>query len=517
VDERQDSSPNKWLIAITVMTGTIMAAMDGSIVNVALPHMRATIGASVEEISWVATGYILSSVIMMPIVAMLSSRFGRKRFLNFTVLLFTVASMLCGLAWDLNSLVTFRIIQGIGGGALIPTAMAVLRETFPPEEQAKAMGLYGVGVMLGPALAPTLGGWITDNYSWPWVFYINVPIGIINILLVIKFIKDPPYLVREKGKMDIAGLLFMAFGLGAFQIMLEKGNMENWFSSNFIKYLAIISVLGFLLFIWRELTIEKPAVNLRIIKDPNFTSGTFLGGLLGMGLMGGLFTLPLFLQQLLNYPAFNSGLAVMPRSIAMLIAMPIGGRLYNRTGPRWLVGVGLFMTCVSFYQFSRLSLAVGYWDIFAPQFLQGIGFGIIFTSLSTATLSTIEKPQLIAATGLYSVVRQVFGSIGIAAAATLLTRGEGWYRTVIAENVNVYRDVTNDMVRNLSSYFYLNGVDQIGADNRAVKVIEGITMRQSTMLAFNHIYFLVAVLFLVSIPLIFLIKDDRLSNFRKDS
>jgi DHA2 family multidrug resistance protein len=517
VDEKQENPIHKWLIAITVMTGTIMSAMDGSIVNVALPHMRASIGASVEEITWVATGYILSSVIIMPIVALLSSRLGRKRLLNISVLIFTGASMLCGLAWDLNSLVTFRIIQGIGGGALIPVAMAILRETFPAEEQAKAMSIYGIGIMLGPALAPTLGGWITDNYSWPWIFYINVPIGIINIFLVIRFIKDPPFLVREKGKMDFAGLLFMAFGLGAFQIMLEKGNIENWFSSNFIKYLAIISCLGFLLFIWRELTTDRPAVNLRILKDINFSSGTFLGGLLGMGLMGGLFTLPLFLQQLLNYPAFNSGLALLPRSIAMLMAMPIGGRLYNRTGPKWLIGMGLLMTCVSFYQFSRLSLAVGYWDIFAPQALQGIGFGLIFVSLSTAALSTIEKPLLIAATGLYSVVRQVFGSIGIAAAATLLTRGENWNRALLVKNITVNRNVTNELLRNLSSYFYSLGIDQTGAEQRAGKVVEGIVMRQSSMLAFNHIYFLVAVLFLISIPLVFLIKDDRLANFKEEA
>jgi len=513
VDEQHEGPIHKWMIAITVMTGTIMAAMDTSIVNVALPHIRATVSASVEEISWVATGYIISSVIIMPIVAMLSSLFGRKRFLNFSVLLFTISSMLCGLAWDLNSLITFRLIQGIGGGALIPTAMAVLRETFPPKEQAKAMGIYGFGVMLGPAIAPTLGGWITDNYSWPWVFYINVPIGIINILLVLRFIKDPPYLVREKGRMDFAGLLFMACGLGAFQIFLEKGNLENWFSSNLIKYLAIISIMGFLLFIWRELTTDRPAVNLRILKDLNFSSGTFLGGLLGMGLMGGLFTLPLFLQQLLNYPAFNSGLMVLPRSMAMLIAMPIAGRLYNKTGPRWLIGTGLFMTGVSFYQFSCLSLSVGYWDIFFPQFLQGTGFGFVFTSLSTAALSTIEKPLLPAATGLYTVIRQVFGSIGIAVAATLLSRSENWYRAVLVEKISVYRDITSELLLKLSSYFYAHGLDQVGADNRAAKVLGGMVARQASMLSFNHVYFLVSILFFVSVPLAFFIKDDRLSTF----
>ncbi|MGO9139393.1 MAG: DHA2 family efflux MFS transporter permease subunit [Syntrophales bacterium] len=499
----------KWLVTVTVITGAIMGALDMSIVNVALPHMRGSLGASVEEITWVSTGYILSSVIIMPIVALLSSRFGRKRFYIFSVILFTGASMLCGIAWDLSSMVIFRILQGIGGGTLIPVAQAILRETFPPEEQAIAMGIYGLGVILGPAFGPTLGGWLTDNYSWPWIFYINIPIGIINTLLVIRYIQDPPYLVRERGKLDFAGLLFMAIGLGTLQILLEKGNQNDWFSSDFIIYLAIISSAGLLLFIWRELTTDKPAVDLRILKDVNFTSATFLGSVLGITLFSSIFILPLFLQQLLNYPALDSGLALMPRSIAMAVAMPVGGKLYNRAGPRLLIGVGLFVNVVSFYQLSCLSLAVGYWDIFVPQFLQGIGYGFIFVALTTAALSTIEKPLMTAASGLYNVVRQIFGSIGIALAATLLTRGENWNRAVITEHVTIFRDVTSESLSRLSSFFYSHGLDRISAGRRALKVLDGFIMQQASMLSFNHIFFLMAVLFLFSIPLVFLIKDKQ--------
>jgi DHA2 family multidrug resistance protein len=503
---------HKWLITITVMTGTIMSAIDTSIVNVALPHMRGTLGASVEEITWVSTGYILSTVIIMPIVALMSRRFGRKRFFNFSVLLFTCASMLCGISWSLGSMVTFRIIQGIGGGALIPISQAILRETFPPKEQAMAMGIYGLGIILGPAIGPTLGGWLTDNYSWPWIFYINVPVGILNTLLVIKFIEDPPYLVREKGKLDFMGLFCMMVGLGSFQIMLEKGEQKDWFASNFITALAVISCVGLLLFIWRELTTDSPAVNLRILKDINFSSGTFLGGILGMALMGSLFLLPLFLQQLLGYPAFNSGLALVPRSIAMAFAMPLGGRLYNRFGPRLLIGVGLFVNAVSFYQFSRLSVDVGYWDIFIPQFIQGIGFGLIFVSLSTAALSTIEKSLMTAATGLYNVVRQVFGSVGIALAATLLTQGENWNRAVLVKNVTIFRDSASHSLRVIWSYLISQGVDPAVAKSMALKMIEGMVMRQSSMLSYNHVFFLIAVIFLFSIPLIILIKDVRMDE-----
>ncbi len=495
------------MVTVAVMTGTIMAALDMSIVNVALPHMRGTLGASVEEITWVATGYILSNVIIMPIVGLLSSRFGRKRFYIFSVLLFTGASMLCGVAWDLTSMIVFRIIQGMGGGTLIPVSQAILRETFPPEEQAMAMGIYGLGVILGPAFGPTLGGWLTDNYSWPWIFYINVPVGILNLLLIMQFIEDPPYLIRERGKLDVAGLFFMSVGLGALQIMLEKGEQKDWFSSSFITYLAVISSLGLLLFVWRELATDRPAVDLRILKDINFTSATFLGGMLGLGLFSSIFILPLFLQQLLQYPAYDSGLALMPRSLAMAISMPLGGKVYNRAGPRLLISVGLLFNAVSFYQFSCLSLDVGFWDIFLPQFLQGIGFGLIFVSLSTAALSTIEKQVMTAASGLFNVVRQVFGSVGIAVAATLLTRGENWNRAVLMENVTQFRETASQSLRALSSYLSSQGADSTTAQNGALKMLEGLVMRQASMLSYDHVFFLIAALYGISIPLVFLIKD----------
>jgi DHA2 family multidrug resistance protein len=497
----------KWLITLTVMTGTIMAALDMSIVNVALPNMRGTLSASVEEITWVATGYILSNVIIMPIVAFLSSRFGRKNFYIFSVLLFTGSSMLCGIAWDLTSMVAFRILQGIGGGALIPIAQSILRETFPPKEQAMAMGIFGVGVMLGPAFGPTLGGWLTDNYSWPWIFYVNVPVGIINILLIMKFIEDPHYLVRQTGKVDILGLSLMTVGLGALQVMLEQGEQNDWFSSEFIIYLSVVAAFGLILFIWRELKVENPAVNLHILKDINFSSATFLNGILGLALMSSLFILPLFLQELLGYPAFDSGLALIPRSVAMIMIMPIAGRIYNRVGPRIMIGLGLLLDAVSFYQLSILSLNIGFWDIFLPQFLQGTGFGLIFVSLSTAALSTIEKPMLTAASGLYNVVRQVFGSVGIALAATILTRGEQTNRARLVEHITAFGNTGAETLRSLTQYFSSQGMDIIDAQNKALKAIEGMVMRQASMLSFNHVFFLIAALFFFSIPLIFLITD----------
>ncbi len=489
-----------------------MAALDMSIVNVALPHMRGALGASVEEIAWVSTGYILSNVIVMPIIALLSSRFGRKRFFLFSVMLFTGSSMLCGTAWDLSSMVAFRVLQGIGGGTLIPLAQALLRETFPTEEQATAMSLFGLGVILGPAFGPTLGGWLTDNYSWPWIFYINVPVGIVNILLIMRFIEDPPYLVREKGSVDAVGLFLMAAGLGSLQIMLEKGDQKDWFTSDMIRYLAVAALAGLTLFVIRELIAKRPAVNLRILKDLNFSSGSFMGGILSLGLFASLFVLPLFLEQLLDYPAYNAGLALMPRSLAMALAMPFTARLYRRTGPRLLIALGLFINAVSFYFLSLLSLDVGYWDIFFPQFLQGIGFGLIFVALSTAVLSTIEKPLMTAATGLYNVIRQVFASVGIALAATCITRGEIRYRAILVEHVTSYNDITTGVIGRLLSHVFTTGAGATGTGMEALGLLERAVGRQAGMLAYNHVFFLIAVLFLISVPLAFTIRDPQVGR-----
>jgi DHA2 family multidrug resistance protein len=275
--------PHKWVIAGTVLTGTFMAVLDASIVNVALPHMSGTLGATLQEITWVATGYLLANVLIMPIIALLSARFGRKHFYMASVFAFTLASMACGAARDLEWMVAFRAIQGLGGGAMITVAQAVLRETFPVEEQGLAMGIFGMGVVVAPAVGPTLGGWLTDQYSWPWIFYVNVPIGIINLALVQRFIFDPPYFVREKGRIDWTGLGLMAVGLGALQLMLEKGEEKDWFQSSLVTWLAVLAVVGLLFFIWREFTTDRPAVDLKILKNVPFASGTMLGGVLALG------------------------------------------------------------------------------------------------------------------------------------------------------------------------------------------------------------------------------------------
>ncbi len=503
--QADDYKTHKWMITLTVMMGALMGSLDMSIVNVALPHIRGAVGASVEEIAWVATGYMLSCVITMPLLGLLSSRYGRKQFYLFSISVFTLSSMLCGMAWNLPSIVAFRILQGIGGGALLPLAQAILRETFPQEEQAKAMSIFGLGTILGPAFAPTLGGWITDNYSWPWIFFINIPVGILNILLIMRFIKDPPYLVRSKGKIDFSGLLFMVVGLGALQIMLEKGDQKDWFASHLILYLAVAAFFGLFFFVIRELTTDAPAVNMRVLKDFNFSLGTFLSSIFMLGLFSSMFILPLFLQQLLGYPALDSGLAMVPRSLGMAFSMPVTGKLYNKMGPKSLIGFGLFLNALSYYQFSRLSLDTGVWDILVPQVLQGIGSGFVFVSLTTAVLATIERPLVTAATGVYNMIRQVFGSVGIALAATVLTRGETVYHAVLAEHLTPYSDVANQTYQQALSLLAANGTS--GGDTEALKVLDGMVTRQASILAYNHVYLLISIVFVVCMGLVFFMKS----------
>jgi DHA2 family multidrug resistance protein len=500
---------NKWVVAGTVLIGTIMSVLDSSVVNVALPDMSGTLGATIEEITWVVTGYILAQVIIMPITALLSARFGRKRFYLASVILFTLASMACGAARTMPVMVFFRAIQGAGGGVMITVAQAILREVFPPEEQGTAMGLFGLGVVLAPAFGPTLGGWLTDTYSWPWVFYVNAPIGLLCVLLVSRFVEDPPYLVRQKGRIDWLGLGAMTVGLGSFQLLLEKGQDKDWFQSSFIVWLAVIAVLGLAIFLWREFTAERPAVDVRLFRNVSFSSATFLNGILGMGLYGALFLLPLFLQELLGYPALKSGLALMPRSLAMAVCMPIAGLLYNRLGVRVLVGTGLAVSAFSFWDLAHLTTDTGIWDILLPQVWQGVGFSLLFVSLSTAALATIPKPKMTAASGLYNVVRQVMGSVGIAIAATQLVRSQSRYHDAIAEHVTMYSAATQQWLKAVTAGMIRAGADAYTATQRALQLLDLEVTRQATALAYNHVLLLVAGLFLASIPLVLLVRSHR--------
>jgi DHA2 family multidrug resistance protein len=508
----RESVPNKWLIASTVMLASTMSAIDSSIVNVAMPHMRGALNASVEEIAWVATGYMLSTVCIMPIAAFLSSWFGRRRFLFFSIVLFTATSMLCGAAWNLSSMVLFRVLQGVGGGALVPVAHAIMRETFPPEEQGVAMGIYGLGVVMGPAFGPVLGGWLTDNLSWPWIFYINIPVGILNLVMIGRYIHDPPYLVREKGRIDFAGLLLMVVSLSSLMFVLERGEREGWLESPMIVFLIVLSLLTLVAFILQELASANPIVNLRIFKDRTFSLGTMTIGIINVGLLGSLFILPLFVQQVLGYTAMDAGILLMPRSLAMAVSMPIVGRLYNRVGLRLLSGAGIVVTTYSLWMLSRCSLSMGMSNLILPQILQGFGFGMIFVPLNTTTLLGIERSRMTSATGLFNVVRVICATMGIALTATLYTHGISEYRSTLVANVSQYREIARAWEGTVSGGMMARGFDADTAHGMALRLLEGSVLRQAEMLSFNNVHFLIMILFALCMPVILLMKKSNLGH-----
>ncbi len=438
--ESQSGPPsvNPWLVTIAVTVGTLMGALDTSIVNVAMPYIRANLGVTVTEVAWISTGYIIALVIIMPLTAWLGTRFGRKRVYMACLALFTGASFFCGMSRSLHSLLFFRVLQGLGAGALQPTEQAILRETFPPKQHAQAMGLYGLAVMIGPAIGPTLGGWITDNYSWPWIFYINIPIGIIGLWLVEKFVHDPPYARAQRGvPVDAMGMALLAIGLAALQTVLEEGQTYDWFESHFIVALAVLSVITLAIFIWWELRCESPAVDLTVLRNVTFTTGTMIGGVLGVGLFASMFLLPLFLQELLHYPATKSGLVLMPRSLVMIVFMPLGGMLYNRLGARPMITTGLIIAGIAPLMMARFNLLTSDHYFIIPQMIQGFGFVWIFVSLSTSSLVEIPRDQMTKATGLYNLVRQLGGSFGTAIFATMLERHQQMNHAILAARLRL--------------------------------------------------------------------------------
>jgi DHA2 family multidrug resistance protein len=488
-----------------------MGALDTSIVNVALPYIRANMGATVTEITWISTGYIIALVIVMPLTAWLSQIFGRKRLYMACLALFTVSSFLCGAAWSLTSLIVFRVIQGIGAGVMMPVQQAILRETYPPHQQGLAMGIFGVAVMIGPAVGPTLGGWITDNYNWPWIFYVNVPIGFIGLWMVNSFIHDPAHARarRSEAGIDAAGIILLTVGLAALQTVLEQGQSEDWFESRFIIAFTVVATIALLAFVWWELRAEKPVVELRLLREATFATGTFIGGILGVSLFASMFLLPLFLQELLGYPALTSGLVMMPRALVMVPLMPIAGLLYNYVGTRVMIGAGLLIAGSAPLMMARFNLDSTRMDLLWPQMTQGIGFALIFVALSTTSLAVIDRRKLTAATGLYNLVRQLGGSFGTAIFASMLTNQQQVARAQLVKFISPYRPAYALQSQTLYQLGLVGrGINPYDAQVKTLKFFEGIVNQQAAVLAFDHTFFVIGMLFLICLPLVLLLKEN---------
>ena len=514
---------NKWIVTISISFGTLMGAIDSSIVSVALPHIRGSVGATLQEITAISTGYAVALVLVMPLTAFLSRQFGQKRVYMACLALFLVGSLFCGFATSLTSLVVYRVIQGFGAGALQPTEQAILRQTFPPKEQGMAMALFGMAVMLGPAIGPTLGGYIVDNYHWSWIFFINLPIGVLGLFMVATFVHEDPELlehnrreaVKQRRHLDWLGIALMWVGLAALQYFLEEGSREDWFDSRVITGTFLVAVFALAAFVIRELTAPYPAVDLRLFKDPVFMSGTAVGGLMFAMLMANMFLLPIFMQELLGFTAVQSGSALMTRVFAMMLAVPLVGRLYRRLSPHAFIATGVLLFSASSWMLSGLTLDSGQSDIIIPLLVQGVAFACLFVPLTTVALANIPRHKMADATGLSSLLRQVGGAIGLAVFATMIGNNAVVARGGINPHLTPTRPEVWQRVQALEGGFRARGMDGVSAQQAARRALAGTVMAQSTVLSFQRIFLLAGGLFLLVLPpLIFLRvpKPDPAAN-----
>jgi DHA2 family multidrug resistance protein len=501
-------SVNKWLITIAVMLAATMEVMDTSIANVALPHMQGSLSASTEEIAWVLTSYLVANAVVIPLGGWFSEIFGRRNFFSTCVLIFTAASAACGAAPNLQTLVFFRILQGAAGGALIPLSQAIMLETFPPREQGIAMAMWGVGIMFSPIIGPFVGGWITDSYSWRWIFYVNLPIGLLAFLLVGLFVHDPAYLRARRGKAasDWWGLGFLVVGIGALQVVLDQGERKDWLSSDLICWLTLFSLAGGCAFIVRELMTRDPLIDLRLFRSGTYSAGTLLMGAMGFVLYGAIVLLPLHAQNLLGYTAFEAGKIIAPGGMGTLITMPIAGALLARHDGRPIIIMGTLLLSWSLYLLSGQNLDSGYWQLAGPRFMMGLAFGCIFVPLSTTTMSGIRPERMNAASGFYNLARNIGGSIGIALVTTLLSRLGQLHQTLLTKHVNPYSVHAQEAIRYATRFLMSHGVDHSTAAHGALGLLYAEVQRQSLMNAFLDDYALLATMALVVTPLILFLR-----------
>lgn len=477
-----------------------MEVLDTTVVNVSIPHIAGNLASTNEEGTWVVTSYLVSNAIVLPISGWLANRFGRKRLLLACVAGFTLTSLCCGMATSLAQLIVFRILQGLTGGGLQPLAQAILLETFPKERHGHAMAAFGLGILLAPILGPTLGGWITDNYSWRWIFYLNLPVGVLSLVLMNRFVFDPPYVKRGNGRVDLWGIGFLAVGIGSLQVMLDTGQRKDWFSSEYIQIFAGLCVFGLVALVVRELMTDHPVVDLGVLANRSFSSGVFLISMLGFVLYASLVLLPLYLQTLMGYPAYNSGLALSPRGVGALLFTPLAGHLTTKTDPRRLLLVGMGLGSFTMFQLSGLNLNAGFWDIFWPQVLQGVALSFLFIPLMSLAMSRISPEKMGNATSIFNLMRNIGGSVGIASMTTFLARRSQVHQNHLVAHVRAGSPQTYQLLEGMKRTFFLHGVDAVTAARKANAAVYGMVQQHAAMLAFVEAFWVMGVVFLLMIP-----------------
>ncbi len=494
-----------WLAALSVLAGTFMVVLDTTVVNVSLPHIAGSLSATVEESTWALTSYLAANAVILPMTAWLARLVGRKRLLMLAVVGFTSASAMCGMSSSLLMLIVFRVIQGMTGGVMQPLSQAVMLEAFPPRDRGKAMGVWSIGIIVAPILGPVLGGWLTDNLSWRWVFYVNVPVGILAILMIRAFINDPNY-IRRPERIDGYGIFLLAIGIGALQIGLDKGEEKDWLASGWIVALLATAALFLAVLVIRELTARQPVVDLRAFRERTYAVGVLLITVLAFALYGSLVMLPVFLQVLLGYPAVQAGITLMPRGYAALLAMPAAGFVLNYADPRKLMTVGFVLGAGSLYWFSLLDLQAGYWNLFWPQFLQGLSLGMVMVPLTVVTMDRIAPAAMGNATSLYNLMRNLGGSLGIAVTQTLLDRFRQGAVNILGSHVSALSPTTRVTMERLQGAFVAHGSDPTTAAHQAGALVWGMVQRQAAMVSSTEVFRALTLLFVVVIPLVLVLK-----------
>jgi MFS transporter, DHA2 family, multidrug resistance protein len=502
---------NPWLIAISVMLATFMEVLDTSIASVALPYIAGSVSASNDEATWVLTSYLVSNAIVLPASSWFGLRFGRKRFLLICIVIFTVSSFLCGAAPSLGILLLARAVQGAGGGALQPISQAILLESFPPEKRGLAMAVFALGVVVAPVLGPTFGGWLTDNYSWRWSFYINIPIGILAIFMIMRYIEDPPYIKNAKpGRIDLWGLGLLAVWLGCLQIILDKGQEDDWFGATWIRWATFIMIVGFVLFIVREFSHPKPLVDLTIFRNRNFALGCLLITLFGAVIYGMVTLLPLFYQELMGYTAQVAGIAVSPRGLGAICAMPIIGILTTRMDNRWLIAAGFLIFAICSLRFGEANLFISQWSFIWAIILSGFGSGMVFVPLSTTSMGTLANQQIGNASGLYNLLRNVGGSIGISLVNTIVARHSQLHRNEMAHSLHAGNPIVQQHLSGLQQI--VNSTNAAGpglASDGAYKLLDQTLNAQARLWAYVDDFRYLALACFACVPIVFLFKRAK--------
>ena len=503
---------NPWIIALTVTLATFMEVLDTSIANVSLPHIAGSLSAGQDESTWVLTSYLVSNAIVLPLSGWLSSIMGRKRFYMSCVAVFTISSALCGFAPNLPMLIFFRVLQGVGGGGLQPSEQAILADTFVPAKRGMAFAVYGIAVVMAPAIGPTLGGWITDNFTWRWIFFINIPVGILSLLLTSRLIQDPPYFKRRKLKethIDYTGLGFIALGLGTLQVVLDKGQRDDWFESHFIVWLTAIAVVSLIFVIFWEWHHKDPIIDLHLFRERSFATANFLMFMLGFALLGSTLLLPLFMQTLLGYTAERAGLALMPGGFTIMVAMPIVGFLLSRYRPRYLMMFGLSALSFSLFHMTTFNLGIDFRTVTMARAYQALGLAFLFVPINTTAYSSLPRDKNNAASGLMNLARNIGGSVGISVVTTLLARRTQFHQVRLTENLNAANPQFQSRLHGLAGTFSSGGSGPGTALQQAYAMMQANVIRQATMLAYIDNFWLLGIVIACLIPCVFLIKKAK--------